>query len=66
MHFILGEIYRLGNILPKRIRKGEKLYQLTISRKRRQIPKTLFRDTYNLMSLKLEDLPKALALSTEV
>jgi hypothetical protein len=34
MHFVLGELYRQGGIKPRLIKKGEKLYQVTIERKK--------------------------------
>ncbi len=66
MHFVLGELYRQGGIKPRLIKKGEKLYQVTIERKNDDIPKTVFRDTYNLMPVKLENMPSSLGLQVEV
>lgn len=65
MHFILGEIYRQGGICPQIIKKGEKLYQVSIRRRKEHIANTIFRDTFNWIPLKLSKMPKALGLEVE-
>lgn len=65
MPLVLGDLYRQGGLTPHLIKKGEKLYQLMIKRKPGHIANTIFRDSYNWMPIKLEQMPKSLGLSVE-
>lgn len=65
MHFVLGAIYEHGNLCPRLIKQGEKLYQIKIPMRKGCTPLTIFRDTFNLMQRKLSELPSTLGLSVE-
>jgi hypothetical protein len=62
--FIFGEIFRMEGISPSLIRQGNKLYELSV-KKRGQITATYFRDTYNIMPVRLSLLPKTFNLDVE-
>jgi hypothetical protein len=42
---MFGEIFRMGGLKPEIIRQGNKLYEMSVSKKG-QITPTVFRDTY--------------------
>ena len=65
MHLIIGVLMKMGGMEPKIIRTGNKLYEVLLKRKRLIHPYISFRDTFNWMTLKLEELPKALALDID-
>jgi hypothetical protein len=45
MILVFGEIFRMGGLKPEIIRQGNKLYEMSVSKKG-QITPTVFRDTY--------------------
>nr|CAD2191442.1 unnamed protein product [Meloidogyne enterolobii] len=65
MHLLLGELIKHFGIEPKITRTGNKLYEVLIKRQRRRCPYISFRDSFNWMMLKLEQLPKALDLKID-
>nr|CAD2207804.1 unnamed protein product [Meloidogyne enterolobii] len=65
MHLLLGELIKHFGIEPKITRTGNKLYEVLIKKQRRRCPFISFRDSFNWMMLKLEQLPKALALEID-
>ena len=60
---IFGEMVRLG-IVANLVRQGNRLYEMNVS-KTEQITETIFRDSFNYVSQKLESLVKAFALPAE-
>ena len=65
MHLLLGELIKHFGIEPKITRTGNKLYEVLIRKQRMRFPHISFRDSYNWTMLKLEQLPKALALEID-
>jgi len=53
---VFGEIFRLGGLIPKIIRRGNKLYEMEI-RKPGIVTQLIFRDTLNHMPVRLSKLP---------
>uniref|UniRef100_A0A1I8BHT5 DNA-directed DNA polymerase n=1 Tax=Meloidogyne hapla TaxID=6305 RepID=A0A1I8BHT5_MELHA len=65
MHLLLGELIKHFRIEPKITRTGNKLYEVLIKKKAGFCPYISFRDSFNWMMLKLEQLPKALGLEID-
>jgi hypothetical protein len=65
MHLMLGELIKSFKVEPKITRSGNKLYEVLVERIRGTCPHISFRDSYNWMSLPLEQLPKALGLEID-
>jgi len=65
MHLLLGELIKHFGIEPKITRTGNKLYEVLIKKQRNRFPYISFRDSFNWTMLKLEQLPKALALEID-
>jgi hypothetical protein len=65
MHLLLGELIRGFRIEPKITRSGNKLYEVNVDRVHGTCPHLSFRDSFNWMSLRLEQLPKALGLEID-
>nr|CAD2176394.1 unnamed protein product [Meloidogyne enterolobii] len=65
MHLLLGELIKHFGIEPKITRTGNKLYEVLIKKQRSRFPYISFRDSFNWTMLKLEQLPKALALEID-
>ena len=62
---IFGEIIKLG-IVPNLIRRGNRLYEMTVSGSTEDfVTETIFRDSFNYVSQKLESLVKAFDLPVE-
>jgi hypothetical protein len=66
MHFLLGEFLKLRQDdyipLPEVIKNGNKIMQMKL-RKTKDNPETIFRDSYNIMPVKLAALIKAFGLN---
>jgi len=65
MHLLLGELIKHFGIEPDITRTGNKLYEVLIKKKGGIYPYISFRDSFNWMMLKLEQLPKALGLDID-
>jgi len=65
MHLLLGELIKHFGIEPDITRTGNKLYEVLIKKKDGIYPYISFRDSFNWMMLKLEQLPKALGLDID-
>nr|CAD2205759.1 unnamed protein product [Meloidogyne enterolobii] len=78
MHLLLGELMKITGIEPNITRSGDykfyknlidflgnKLYEVLLKRTRAVCPRISFRDSFNWMALKLEQLPKALGLEID-
>lgn len=80
MHILMGEMRRAGIFQPNITRTGlcaeklgvivlnilgNKLFEVLLKRRPGLTPHISFRDSFNWMSLKLEELPKTLGLSVE-
>nr|CAD2200857.1 unnamed protein product [Meloidogyne enterolobii] len=65
MHLLLGELIRHFGLEPSIVRTGNKLYEVLIKKKNGICPYISFRDSFNWMMLKLEQLPKALGLNID-
>ena len=65
MHLLLGELINHFGIEPNITRTGNKLYEVLIKKKDGIYPHISFRDSFNWMMLKLDQLPKALGLDID-
>nr|CAD2193113.1 unnamed protein product [Meloidogyne enterolobii] len=65
MHLLLGDLIKHFGIEPKITRTGNKLYEVLVKKQRGICPYISFRDSFNWTMLKLEQLPKALALDID-
>ena len=65
MHLLLGELIKHFGFEPSITRTGNKLYEVLLKKKRGMCPYISFRDSFNWMMLKLEQLPKALGLEID-
>nr|CAD2208735.1 unnamed protein product [Meloidogyne enterolobii] len=65
MHLLLGELIKHFGIEPNITRTGNKLYEVLIKKKKGIYPYISFRDSFNWMMLKLDQLPKALGLEID-
>nr|CAD2205483.1 unnamed protein product [Meloidogyne enterolobii] len=65
MHLLLGELIKHFGIEPNITRTGNKLYEVLIKKKNGIYPYISFRDSFNWMMLKLDQLPKALGLDID-
>uniref|UniRef100_A0A1I8B7B9 DNA-directed DNA polymerase n=1 Tax=Meloidogyne hapla TaxID=6305 RepID=A0A1I8B7B9_MELHA len=65
MHLLLGELIKHFGIEPNITRTGNKLYEVLVKKQRGICPYISFRDSFNWMMLKLEQLPKALGLEID-
>jgi hypothetical protein len=61
---IFGEILRRGKVCPSMIRQGNKMFEMRVG-KGKSTPETIFRDSYNLIPVKLEKLVGAFELNIE-
>jgi len=65
MHLLLGELIKHFGLEPSITRTGNKLYEVLLKKKEGLCPYISFRDSFNWMMLKLEQLPKALGLDID-
>ncbi len=65
MHLLVGEMYRQGGLSPEILKSGQKMYTMTLRKKKGEMPETVFKDSYNLLPIKLSKIPNALGLSVE-
>ena len=52
----------MKSLCPDIIRNGNKIFQLKLHKKKGICPEIVFKDSFNFLSLRLEDLPKTLKL----
>jgi len=65
MHLLLGELIKHFGCEPNITRTGNKLYEVLLKKKKGICPYISFRDSFNWMMLKLDQLPKALGLEID-
>jgi hypothetical protein len=65
MHLLVGEMYRQGGLCPEILKSGQKMYKMTLRKKKGIMPETIFKDSYNLLPIKLSKIPSALGLKVE-
>lgn len=64
MHFVFKELYKEG-INPSMLKRGNKMYEMKVKARNEMNPNVIWRDSYNLMQMKLADLPSAFGLDVQ-